>query len=214
MRDTRRLQSRSEVRLDRVQVLWLTLGAIVALGVTFALGIVVGRRAARLDPPRQETLADIDAAGDQHEKLTFYDELTKANERPPAPRAAPTPKPAAPTGPKPEPAEPSAAKRATVAAETASDGDAAMRAGLAAGPARPGDFTVQVSAFQSLAEARTFAAKLERADFKPFIVRSEIAGKGTWFRVRLGRFATEAEAMQAKQFLARVEIPAWVLVTE
>jgi cell division septation protein DedD len=89
-----------------------------------------------------------------------------------------------------------------------------VRAALAAGPAGPGDFTVQVSAFQSLAEARTFATKLERAGFKPFIVRSKIAGKGTWFRVRLGRFSTEAEANRAKQILARAEIPAWVLITE
>ena len=49
MRETGRMQERSEVRLDRVQVIWVTLGGVAALGLTFALGTLVGRRMAHLD---------------------------------------------------------------------------------------------------------------------------------------------------------------------
>ena len=220
MRDTRRLQSRSEAHTDRVRVIWLTLGGLVALGLTFALGVVVGRRAERLEPAGQETLAEIDEAGERHEKLTFYDELTKAKTRQ-ANRPVATPELKRTSSEQPRSAvdsptpEPSEEPRSAVASPTPEPSDETdIRAALAAGPAKPGDFTVQVSAFQSLAEARTFATKLDRAGFKPFIVRSQITGKGMWFRVRLGRFKTEEAARSAKQILAGADIPAWVLVTE
>lgn len=216
MRDSRRLHTRSEVRLDRVQVIWLTLGALVALGLTFALGVVVGRRAAALEPGATETLAEIDAAGEAHDKYTFYDELTKAKK--PPPRARPSKAVAAPSPPPPdvapEPEPPSDAPAEPSPPEPADDADAAARDGLTAGPAKRGEYTVQVSAYQSLAEARTYATKLERDGHKPFIVRAQINGKGTWFRVRLGRFETENQAKRAKQILAGADIPAWVLLTE
>ena len=64
------------------------------------------------------------------------------------------------------------------------------------------------------AEARAYSASLERKGFKPFIVTGKVRGKGTWYRVRLGRFTSESQATEGKLLLARADIPAWVLKTE
>lgn len=60
-----------------------------------------------------------------------------------------------------------------------------------------GHFTLQLSSFQDKAEAEAFAQKY--ASEKPYLVVSEIPGKGTWYRVRVGDFATSKDAMAAKE---------------
>ncbi|MBI3179104.1 MAG: SPOR domain-containing protein [Deltaproteobacteria bacterium] len=202
-----------EVRLDRIQVIWLTLGGVVALGLMFALGVVVGRRAALFAkgegaPP----IAQIDADGQTYDKLTFYDKLSSQAEPPKS--VAPAHPPAAKREPE---APPTPAAAQSPAAETAADAAVAadaVPAALAVGPAKRGDYTIQVSAYQSKEEAQAYAAKLERKGYKPFIVRGEVQGRGTWYRVRMGSFAQEEEAIQAKRVLARADIPAWVLRAE
>jgi cell division protein FtsN len=188
--------------VERSQVVWLTLGALVTLGVAFALGVVVGRRAAQFSEPgvAANAVARADAAGDIHDKLTFYDKLTTAHPSTAPAQAAPAPNKASPA--------------ATPTPPAAGDPDAAIRMALARGPSASGEYTVQVSAYQSMAEASAFTASLKRKGFSSFVVRAEVAGKGTWYRVRLGRFATEAEAARAKGILAAADVPAWVLKTE
>ncbi len=215
MREPRLRDDRPEVRLDRIQVIWLTLGAVVALGLMFALGVVVGRRAALFaTQERPPAIAELDADGQTYEKLTFYDKLSspaappKVAAAPGVPAAKPEPKatPKPELAPKAEPAEPPA-----VAVPSAAE---ATPTALASGPARRGDYTIQVSAFQSKEEAQAYAAKLERKGYRPFIVRGEVQGKGTWYRVRMGSFVQEDEALEAKRLLARADIPAWVLKAE
>ncbi len=221
MRDSRRLQERGDVRLDRVQVIWLTLGAVVALGLVFALGFVVGRRAATFAPPTPagDPIAQVDAAGDLHEQLSdfssTYDKLTEpapAKRRPPTMPARPPKPPVATPAPAPAPPVSAPAPEPPVSAPAVTSD--VIRDALAAGPARPGDYTIQVSAYQSMAEARAYASSLERKGFRPFIVTGQVRGRGTWYRVRLGRFASESQANEGKVLLARADIPAWVLRTE
>ena len=57
-------------------------------------------------------------------------------------------------------------------------------------------FTLQLSSFQSRTEAEAFAAKF--GPEKPYLVVSEIPGKGTWYRVRVGDFATAKDAIGGK----------------
>ncbi len=218
------MHHRSEVRLDRVQVIWLTLGMLVALGVVFALGVVIGRRGALLaaDPHAGAPISELNAAGDALDELTFYDRLTSEREQSTASVKRPPPRPVPPPRPEPDAAAdtPSSAdpdaKTEDEADPTppAEDPDAAIRAALQDGPARKGDYTIQVYSFQSMAEARASAASLERKGYEPFVVKSQITGKGTWYRVRLGRFGTEAHAKRAKSLLAGSDLPAWVLRTE
>ncbi|MFC1610569.1 SPOR domain-containing protein [Myxococcota bacterium] len=214
MRDSRQIHERREIRLDRGQVVWLTLGVVVALSLMFAFGFVVGRRAASLAPnSTQDPIAQVDADGDLHKELTFYDRLTEPPKSPPRPR------------PQPQAEQPQTKKAASEQGREVKPSDAPEEStgppapvhviqALAAGPALSGEYTIQVSAYQSMAEARAHAASLERKGYKPFIVTGHITGKGTWYRVRLGRFATQHDANRGKLLLAQADIPAWVLRTE
>ena len=58
-------------------------------------------------------------------------------------------------------------------------------------------FTLQISSFQDRAEAEAFATKIGAE--KTYIAVSEIPGKGTWYRVRVGDFASAKDAMAGKQ---------------
>jgi septal ring-binding cell division protein DamX len=63
-------------------------------------------------------------------------------------------------------------------------------------PKNKGRFTLQISSFQDKKEAENFARKLEGEH--PYLVQSDIPGKGVWFRVRLGDYASDKEAKTAK----------------
>ncbi len=243
MRDSRRMQEQLQVRVDRARIVWLTLGFLVSLGLTFALGFITGRRAERIEPegPPVDVITQIDSDKRMHDELTFYAKLNETapdeldgggrSVQPRRPTPAParvTPAPARVT-PAPVAEAPAAvaspAKPAPKKGKLGSAVDRARRAArhvdpkrveraLGAGPAQPGDYTVQVSAFQSLGEAKAYGSGLERKGFRPFIVTSMIQGRGTWYRVRIGRFEDEKEAEQAKMVLAQAAIPAWVLRME
>ncbi|HEY0711966.1 MAG TPA: SPOR domain-containing protein [Polyangia bacterium] len=55
---------------------------------------------------------------------------------------------------------------------------------------------LQVGSFAQRAEAEAFASGF--AAERPIVVTSELPGKGTWFRVRVGGFANFKEAVDAK----------------
>jgi cell division protein FtsN len=75
----------------------------------------------------------------------------------------------------------------------------------------PGEFTVQVSAFQTSEEAEAYKASLTRKGYNPYVIPAEIAGKGIWYRVRVGRYETKTRANEAKAQLALVNIPSFVV---
>jgi DedD protein len=132
------------------------------------------------------------------------------------------PKPPANTAPqgKPAPAKPEAKparaeeKQTNVAAATskATDTKAAGDKTAEAKEAMPapiptvaatgdskskGHFTLQLSSFQDKSEAEAFAQKF--ASERPYMVKSDIPGKGIWYRVRVGDFASSKDAMAAKE---------------
>lgn len=257
MRDGRRIEDRPTVRLERPQLVWLTLGGVVAMGLCFALGVLVGKRPARVAPPPVD-VSQADANGQLQKELTFYDTLTAPARVPavaakPPPRVDPQPAPrieapapataamavstppaparAAPVPAPPAPAPSAAAAAARVAAQAAitadpSDKPATSRpatppgsdsetlAELARGPAHRGDYTVQVSSFQTAAEADAYASVLSRKGYKPFVVSGSVKGKGVWYRVRVGAFRDAERARSAKVLLAHADIPAWIVKTE
>jgi DedD protein len=57
-------------------------------------------------------------------------------------------------------------------------------------------FTLQLSSFQDRGEAEAFAAKF--GSEKTYLVVSDLPGKGTWYRVRVGDFATAKDAIAGK----------------
>jgi len=75
---------------------------------------------------------------------------------------------------------------------------------IAVAPATPGgDYSLQVSAFQDRLEAQQFLRQLERRGLHPQLVQAEVPGRGTWYRVRLGRYKSWEQAVDAKQHFER-----------
>jgi SPOR domain len=55
-------------------------------------------------------------------------------------------------------------------------------------------YTVQIVAFPQLEKAQERVTQLKSQGLDAYIVRSEVAGKGTFFRVRVGKFSNQNEA--------------------
>jgi cell division septation protein DedD len=56
-----------------------------------------------------------------------------------------------------------------------------------------GKYTIQLSSFQSLAEAKEFAEGFKVLGYNPIINEKNIPGRGNWFRVSIGVFNSLAE---------------------
>jgi len=92
-------------------------------------------------------------------------------------------------------AEPKETKQAPAAAVVAKP---ATIPTIASGDTKgKGRFSLQLSSFQDKSEAEAFAQKFDGE--RPYLVVSEIPGKGTWYRVRVGDFASSKDAVAGKQ---------------
>jgi len=113
----------------------------------------------------------------------------------PIAKAEPAPKPATPIAkaepaPKPESPKPAVAAVKKVAIATPAPASAAD-------PAKAkGRFTLQLGSFPDRAEAEAFSRR-----FTPqgsYVIASDIPGKGTWYRVRVGDYGNAKDAIAAK----------------
>jgi cell division septation protein DedD len=98
-----------------------------------------------------------------------------------------------------EPAKEAARPREAVAAKEPSK--EAAKAKEPAKDASKGDksrYTLQLSSFQDRSEAEAFMGTLTGAGYKPYLVQSEVEGKGTYYRVRVGGYPSYDDAMAAK----------------
>lgn len=59
-------------------------------------------------------------------------------------------------------------------------------------------FTLQLSSFQDRAEADTFLSSVKAAGYHAYVTEAAVSGKGTFYRVRLGRYGTMEAANEAK----------------
>lgn len=224
--ETELFKDKIEIRLDGRQVFYLFFGGAVIASLVFVLGVMVGKRVearahvadsavtdAALDP-----LAALDQLDAEDTRLAFPQALA-GNTAPlgavdqalvarsearaqaeaaaqveraepaskPEPATNPEPVKAAakpePKKPEPEPKEPEP-KKAEKAAEV--DRERAR-------------FTLQISSFQNRVEADTLRDQMAAAGYHPYIVEAEVEGKGTWYRVRLGRYGNYDDAISAKQ---------------
>jgi DedD protein len=162
--------------------------------------------------------------GTPSEPLTFQDELTKklppvAAPAPPAQKATKqvipvVPIPAAPGAAPPQPPSPAMQAPTAVAAAVIDAGglkalalkeltekDSGVEVAVASKlpvlkvpPAPKSFFTVQVKATQSSTEADKFAKKLRGQGYQSLVAEAEVEGKGKWYRVRVGKFDTRAQA--------------------
>jgi cell division protein FtsN len=250
------MKEKYELSLDSRQVVTLTVAALAVVGGVFVLGVVVGKRMATEQQPKDKgdllsTLDQKTQALDsvQHDaSLTFQEELTKKPDpvakapepvkpveakKPDAPKLeekkvadAPKPDEAKPAEPKiaeaPKPAEPKpeggtdaktlqaaiakasepphlqeTVKEEPIATRTRDGGalkEAFGKVQKAPEPLADSPWSLQMASYQDKAEAERFAAGLRDKGYAPFVVSADVAGKGTWYRVKVGRFSTKEAA--------------------
>jgi DedD protein len=217
-----------EVRLDNRQVFFLFFGSALVACLLFILGVIVGKRLesrgkavapevedplALLDKvaatpsaegpappplhPAAPVVAHVAARPEPAAKVTTPPKPVKPVARPAAAAAAPrSTEPAAWGGEEEATAEPEPAAEADEK-PVARKPPAAAAPPAAKAPKGPatGRFTLQLGAFPDRTEAEAFA---KRFGNQPYVVPAEIAGKGLWYRVRVGDFASAQEAVTAK----------------
>jgi cell division septation protein DedD len=222
----------------------VVLGAVFVLGVVVGKKLAGDQRvqeAPDLLTALDQKSAALEHVSDA--SLTFQDELTRNDPRPddsrakkPAPEpkrdppAEPAPKKddskadravatATPAPPTVDAAEPGTPESTPTTARTA-DKDAGLRNAFAKAThptetAAGGAFTLQIAASQNRADADKLAARLREKGYAPYIASAEVAGKGTWFRVRMGSFATkDAAARYLADFKQETQLEAFVASTE
>ena len=57
-----------------------------------------------------------------------------------------------------------------------------------------GRYTIQVASYNSEDDAKDFAEELKSRGYPAFITQGGVPGRGTWYRVRVGKFKTVREA--------------------
>jgi cell division septation protein DedD len=227
MRDLDRWKDKVELSLDGRQIFFLFFGSAVAACLIFVLGVLIGKRlearALALQPaPVEDPLAALDQLGEADEAdegLTFHKALTgsKKVEAPVKEKKEPEPviavKPvnvnvnvnanenvnASVSEPKPAVAAAPAKKPDVKPAPPLPAGKPQVVAGAAASS----HFTLQLSAFPDKSDAEEFMKKIQSAGYKPFLVSSEIPGKGVFYRVRVGDYGTRQAAVDAKSEFER-----------
>jgi cell division septation protein DedD len=208
--------TRSQRRLERKQVVLITVLILAVAGVSFSLGVMFGQRGGTLPtlvadvgksklpmvtnvaPP---PLPAPEVATEKPEKLTFYDNLPKGNQAPLGsginlpPKQKNTAKKtkknvvkSAHLAPVPKPSKPLVPSASTPPA--ASTG---------------GAFVVQIASFRTREDARKLASRLKSRKLATFVESADLGEKGVWHRVLAGPYKSRENANQAAAFLKEKE---------
>jgi cell division septation protein DedD len=188
--------------LGRGQIVIIAVGFTVTSVVIFFLGIMVGQGIAEkkmvkgeeplVKIPVQPLSSGSNSEAPAKEEMTFYDTLAKApteggKKTSPRPEGVKTSEKAVKRVAKAEP--PAPAQRAQEKKETET---------------RPGKWSVQVNAYLDERDAQDLVKKLSDKGYDAYVVTTNIKGR-TWYRVRVGRLATQQEAKNLQQTLMTKE---------
>lgn len=69
----------------------------------------------------------------------------------------------------------------------------------------PGQYTIQVGAFEAPDGAEKLSEDLKKKNYAAYVLEKTVPGKGTWHRVRVGRYAGRAEAERVAKILEERE---------
>ncbi|HVZ74483.1 MAG TPA: SPOR domain-containing protein [Polyangia bacterium] len=210
LRDVERWKDKIEVRLDNRQVFFLFFGSAVVACMLFVLGVIVGKRIESRGRAEAADVQDPLAALDRAHQPPFvagpvappaellFPKALQAGAAKgaraekgdkasivPTPAVPPVARVVTPPAPKLVAAAPKPVAAKPVAPKPAPAVDAAKV---------KGKYTLQLSAFPTREEADAFAAKYDGT----FVLPTDLPGKGTWYRVRCGNFASFQEATAAK----------------
>lgn len=222
MSPVRPASPRGRVKSGPGSLQWIALftaGAVI-MGLTFTLGVLVGRQwshpasaAASADSGARKTVppgkrgglsaADVEPSPSVDQKLTFYQTLTAplgrgsadASQRPEA-KAQPAPEP--PRAEPPPPPYPYTSRGETVVEKPAApEAEAApARAQADAAGFWSGLWSVQVAAFKTQGQAASLHKQLKQAGFDAYIAPAVASDGQTNYRVRVGTFKSKAEAQR------------------
>jgi cell division septation protein DedD len=82
-------------------------------------------------------------------------------------------------------------------------------------PGHDGGYQLQVSSFRTQAEGEAFAEQLRARGHKAYVLEAHVPGRGTWYRVRIGPFATQHAATQYRaSFESREHVVPFVVPPE
>ncbi len=101
-----------------------------------------------------------------------------------------------------------------VLTKAASEAQASAMEGVTSAPAgHDGNYQLQVSSFKTREEADAFAQQLRVRGHKAYVLVANVQGRGTWYRVRVGPFPTQAAAssyrstFEAKEHVVPFVVP-------
>jgi cell division septation protein DedD len=128
----------------------------------------------------------------------------------PANDVTPTPEPSLEPSAATTPVSPTPSPTAPAPSRSTHKSEAAQARKFTPPPSGSGNFTVQVSSWTSKEMAEKEASRLSAAGMSAFVEDAVIAGE-SWYRVRVGRYASSKEAKEAADQLAKsVDGQIWV----
>ncbi len=95
----------------------------------------------------------------------------------------------------------------------ASEAQASATEGAVSTAGHDGNYQLQVSSFKTREEADAFAQQLRVRGHKAYVAEAKVQGRGTWYRVRVGPFPTQAAAssyrssFEAKEHVVPFVVP-------
>lgn len=225
MAENRRSRSQGFYYFSRGQLAILAVGFTVTCTLTFFLGMLIGQGIEErklLKREGQGSVAKIPTrplrrgssparATPQDQEMTFYDTLTKT---PPRAKARPERK-AQVSQPKNQAAKKAKARvaRSTVKEKKPTTRKRTERTAKAATQPEKSVWSVQVKAFARQRDASDLAKRLKGKGYDAYVVSIQIKGR-TWYRVRVGRLATQLEAQGLLLKLKRQEKYTRAIITK
>ncbi len=219
MRDLNRIREDFEFRLSGGEFKLAVAGVCAICLLVFAVGFFAGRHfpsgifdreAPEETRPQSAAVGEMPSgeSGAAVKEFTFYEELKRGSQEPEpaAPEtaavlaAAPVDAPAA--------AEPEPAAETTpgaVSAPAPKPEPAATATEVAAKAETAEKYTVQVSAFEEPQAAENLSSHLREKGYRAYTMAKRLPGRGTWYRVRVGRFESRSEAEEMAAQLEQQE---------
>jgi len=217
MVENRKERDRGLYYFSRVQLVLLAVGFTIASVVIFFLGIMIGqgieeRKLLKKEGPlvkipvKPPTRGSSGApAAREKEEMTFYDTLAKVptGSQPPRPVFDPEAQTRRDATKEAKPVE-KAVKPPVKETKAESPASAQKAQEQAEAEVKQAIWTVQVNAFPDEKPAQGLVKKLKDKGYDAYMVTRNIAGK-TWYRVRVGSFATREEARELQEVLKSKE---------
>ncbi|MEK6776398.1 MAG: SPOR domain-containing protein [bacterium] len=220
MMDLDKIVEDDEFHPDNRRSRLMVSGAAVTCLLVFMLGFLVGRYFPMTHDSRKQAVEAPSVSEEAGQELeaeapvpkpgfTFYDELSK--KEPDA--GVPAQKPSAPDPvilPAADVPPPQSLPKAGPSEQAKTAGppeskDAVGTEAVAASKIIPSQYTIQVGAFEDQAAAEKLAGYLKQKGYPSYILMKAVSGKGSFHRVRIGRYSERAEAEQTAKLIEEKE---------